>query len=127
MSRIHRFDTIPWHVPPTDAAELDLGSEAPPDAPGRKFLAQDEGGFFTQAVRIPAGFASPVHSHDHAEVFMVLAGSCTFNDQPMGPFDLTVVAEREPYGFTAGPDGVQFLVVRQGRATFIPEEPAAGA
>jgi hypothetical protein len=37
----------------------------------------------------------------------------------MGPFDLTVVEADEPYGFLAGPEGVQFLVVRQGKARFI--------
>ena len=70
-------------------------------------------------VRIPPKFDAPVHRHDHAEVFMVLAGGCTFNGEPMGPFDLTVVEANEPYGFTAGDVGVQFLVVRQGRANFI--------
>jgi mannose-6-phosphate isomerase-like protein (cupin superfamily) len=121
MTNIHRFGDIPWHVPPTDPADLDLATEAPADGPGRKFLAQDEGGFYTQAVRIPAGFAAPVHSHDHAEVFMVLEGGCTFNGEAMGRFDLTVVDAHEPYSFTAGADGVQFLVVRRAKAAFIPE------
>jgi mannose-6-phosphate isomerase-like protein (cupin superfamily) len=121
MTKIHHFDHIPWHVPPAKAAELDLATEAPADGPGRKFLAQDEGGFYTQAVRIPANFAAPVHSHDHAEVFMVLEGECMFNGETMGRFDLTVVDAREPYSFTSGADGVQFLVVRRARAAFIAE------
>jgi quercetin dioxygenase-like cupin family protein len=119
MTIIHQFDRIHWHVPPTDPADLDLDTEAPPGGPGRKFLAQGEGGFFTQVVRIPASFDAPVHRHDHAEVFMVLDGDCTFNGEPMGRFDLTVVEADEPYGFKAGADGVQFLVVRQGKAKFI--------
>ena len=122
MTTIHHFDAIPWHVPPTDAADLDLTREAPPDAPGRKFLAQGDGGFYTQVVRIPPGFDAPVHRHDHAEVFMVLAGSCTFNGEPMCAFDLTVVNAQEPYGFVAGDHGVQFLVVRQATARFIAGE-----
>ena len=121
MTTIHHFDQISWHVPPTDPAELDLDTEAPADGPGRKFLAQDEGGFYTQAVRMPAGFAAPVHSHDHAEVFMVLEGTCAFNGHTMGRFDLTVVDAHEPYSFTAGADGVQFLVVRRGTAVFLAE------
>jgi quercetin dioxygenase-like cupin family protein len=119
VTTIHRFDRIHWHVPPTDPAELDLEAEAPPDAPGRKFLAQGDGGFYTQVVRIPPRFDAPVHRHDHAEVFMVLAGSCTFNGEPMSRFDLTVVEADEPYGFVAGDDGVQFLVVRQAPAKFV--------
>lgn len=122
MTTIHHFDQIRWHVPPSDPADLDLDTEAPADAAGRKFLAQGEGGFWTQIVRIPANFAAPSHSHDHAEVFMVVAGSCTFNGEPMHPLDLTVVESREPYAFTAGPDGVQFLVVRGAKAVFIAED-----
>jgi hypothetical protein len=52
---------------------------------------------------------------------MVLEGDCTFNGQPMGRFDLTVVEAGEPYGFVSGPQGVQFLVVRRAPASFIPE------
>ena len=62
----------------------------PPDALGaaRRFLAQGDGGFYTQVVRMPPGFEAPVHSHDHSEVFMVLEGSCTFDGEPMARFDL---------------------------------------
>ncbi len=119
MTTIHHFADIHWHVPPTDPADLDLDLEAPADGPGRKFLAQGEGGFWTQMVRIPADFAAPSHAHNHAEVFMVTAGSCTFNGEVMQPLDLTVVEADEPYSFTAGPDGVQFLVVRGNKAVFI--------
>src|SRR5215217_117800 len=112
MTTIHHFDQIHWHVPPSDPADLDLDTEAPSEGPGRKFLAQGEGGFFTQVVRIPPNFDAPVHRHDHAEVFMVLAGDCTFNGEAMRAFDLTVVEANEAYGFVSGDDGVQFLVVR---------------
>ena len=53
-----------------------------------------------------------------AEVFMVLEGSCTFDGEEMARFDLAVVEANQPYGFTAGPDGLSFLVVRQGRAAY---------
>jgi quercetin dioxygenase-like cupin family protein len=69
-------------------------------------------------VKLPPGFAAPAHSHDHAEVFMVLEGSCEFDGEPMARFDLTVVEANQPYGFTAGPDGLSFLIVRQGAASF---------
>lgn len=126
MGEIHRYADIPFHVPPTDPAALDLDTEAPPDVPGRKFLARGEGGFYSQIVRIPPGFEGPVHSHDHAEIFMVLTGSCTFNGAALAPFDSTVVDAGEPYGFAAGPDGVQFLVVRRAPAVFVAEGAAAG-
>jgi len=36
----------------------------------------------------------------------------------MDRFDMTVVAAHEPYGFVAGPEGLSFLVVRRGAASF---------
>jgi quercetin dioxygenase-like cupin family protein len=119
VNKIHHFADIGWHVPPLDPADLDLDTPPPDDAPGRKFLAQGEGGFYTQIVRIPPNFEGPVHSHNHAEVFMVLDGSCTFNGEQMERFDLTVVDADVPYGVRAGPDGVQFLVVRGEKARVI--------
>lgn len=112
------YGEVVWHVPPSDAADLDLDDEAPTDEPGRKFLVDGESGFYVQTVRIPPRFEAPSHRHDHAEVFMVLDGSCEFNGTPLARFDLAVVEADEPYGFTAGPEGVQFLVTRQGKARF---------
>lgn len=118
MSTIVRFGDIPWHVPISNQRDLAKLPPADADGPGRKFLVEGDGGFYVQTVRMPPGFDAPVHTHDHAEVFMVLAGSCTFNGQPMGPFDVTVVDAGEPYGFVAGADGVQFLVTRKAAAGF---------
>ena len=120
MGQIYRFADIPFHVPPLDPAHLDLDTPATDDVPGRKFLARGEGGFFSQVVRIPPRFVGPRHTHDHAEVFLVLEGSCLFNDVELGRFDSTVIDAHEPYGFVAGPAGVQFLVVRHAPAAFSP-------
>jgi hypothetical protein len=49
---------------------------------------------------------------------MVLEGSCAFDGEPMARFDLAVVEADQPYSFTAGPDGLSFLVVRQGPAGY---------
>jgi anti-sigma factor ChrR (cupin superfamily) len=118
MSTIHRNDGTGWHIaaPPGEAPLESV--EASWSGAGRKFLAQGEGGFYAQLVRIPAGFEAPVHSHDHSEVFMVLEGGCTFSGEEMGCFDMTVVEANEPYGFVAGPDGLLFLVVRQAPASY---------
>jgi mannose-6-phosphate isomerase-like protein (cupin superfamily) len=115
---IRRFDEIPWHVPPTDAKDLDLDLRPADDEPGRKFLVRGDGGFHVQVVRIPPDFDAPVHTHSHAEVFMILEGSCTFNGTAMRRFDSTVVDAGEAYGFRSGPDGVMFLVTRGAVATF---------
>ena len=55
---------------------------------------------------------------DHAEIFMVLEGSCVFDGQPMKAKDMTIVAANQAYGFVSGPDGLQFLIVRNGEANF---------
>ena len=114
--RIHRFGDVEWHLPVSRG--VDPGPALAVGGPGRKLLAQGEGGFYAQIVKIPPLFDAPVHSHDHAEIFMVLEGSCSFDGEPMVRYDMTVVAANEPYGFVAGSDGLQFLVVRTGAASF---------
>lgn len=115
---IYHVDDSGWHVATAKGTDPQRAVEAAWQGAGRKLLAQGDGGFYTQAVRIPPGFEAPEHRHDHAEVFMVLEGSCTFSGQPMGRFDSTVVEANEPYGFTAGADGLLFLVVRRAPAAY---------
>jgi len=116
--QIYRYDEAEWHVPVAPGTDPEAAAEAGRQGAARRLLAQGDGGFYTQVVKLPPGFAAPAHSHDHAEVFMVLEGSCEFDGQPMARFDLTVVDANQPYGFTAGPDGLSFLIVRQGAASF---------
>ena len=116
--QIHVFRDTPWHVPKSNS---DPASEPTPAAEGdvgRRLLVQGQSGFYTQIVRLPPGFAAPSHSHDHAEVFMVIEGSCSFDGALMEQFDSTVVEAGQPYSFTAGADGLMFLVTRQAKANF---------
>jgi hypothetical protein len=122
MRHIYRFDEIDWHVPLGPGTDPDVAQAAADMGVGRKFFAQGDAGFYAQIVRFPPGFEAPQHSHDHAEVFVVLEGTCTFDGAAMSRYDSTVVGANEKYGFVAGDDGLQFLVVRTGRASF-----AAGA
>ena len=46
----------------------------------RKFLAQGEGGFYSQLSEFPAGYTVPMHTHDHHEIIVVLDGGCTMLD-----------------------------------------------
>jgi quercetin dioxygenase-like cupin family protein len=116
--RVYRFEDAEWHVPVAPGTDPAQAAEAGRRGAARRLLAQGDQGFYTQVVRVPPRFAAPVHSHDHEEVFMVLEGSCTFDGELMSRFDLTVVAANEPYGFVAGPEGLSFLVVRRGAASF---------
>lgn len=113
-----RFDEVPWHVPVSERGDIDWDHEPGPDEAGRKFLVDGEGGFYVQAVRIPPGFTAPLHRHSHPEVFMVVQGSCTFDGARMGPLDCTVVEAGQDYTFTAGPDGVVFVVTRHAIASY---------
>ncbi len=112
--QIVAYDDVEWLVPGADGTETSPG----PNDAVRKRLIQGDGGFYTQIVRLPAGFTAPAHSHDHAEVFMVLSGSCVFDGQAMGERDSTVVAADQAYTFTAGDEGLEFLIVRPGVAAF---------
>jgi mannose-6-phosphate isomerase-like protein (cupin superfamily) len=123
VSSIHRFEDAEWHVPTAPGTDPEAAAAAGRAGAARRFLAQGEGGFYTQVVRMPPGFRAPEHAHDHSEVFMVLEGSCSFDGEPMACFDLAVVEANERYGFTAGPDGLSFLVVRQGRAGYSASSP----
>jgi quercetin dioxygenase-like cupin family protein len=116
--RIYRFDDAEWHVPVSPGTDAGDAAEAGRRGAARKLLTQGDGGFYSQVVRLPAGFEAPAHSHDHAEIFMVLEGSCRFDGEQMERFDMVVVNANEPYGFVAGPDGLSFLVVRTGAAKF---------
>ena len=115
--RIYRYEGE-WHVPIAPGTDPEAAAEAGRQGTARRFLVQGDQGFYAQIVRMPAGFEAPVHSHDHEEVFMVLEGACTFDGEPMGRHDSTVVEANTEYGFTAGTEGLAFLVVRNGKAVF---------
>ena len=112
------YNNIVWREPTSSRADVDRNAEVDASVPGRKFLVEGEAGFYTQTVRLPPGFIAPPHHHSHAELFMLLEGSCEFNGTSMGPYDTVVVEPDESYGFTAGPDGVIFHVTRHAVATF---------
>jgi quercetin dioxygenase-like cupin family protein len=120
--RIYHFEDSEWHVPIAPGTDPEAAAAAGRLGTARRFLAQGDGGFYTQVVKMPPGFAAPSHSHSHSEVFMVLEGGCEFDGEPMERFDLTVVEANQPYGFVAGPEGLSFLVVRVGEASFATAE-----
>jgi len=115
--RVFRFEQIDWHLPAGPGADAEAVQAAAALGVARAHYAQGEAGFFVQLVRFPPHFATPPHSHDHGEVFVVLEGSCVFDGQPMNTHDSTVVEAETKYGFTAGANGVTLLVVRNGAAT----------
>jgi len=118
VTSIYRFDEIDWHAPTAPGTDPESAAESARRGARRGFLAQGDSGFYGQIVDIPPDFEAPPHSHDHAEVFLVLEGSCTFDGEALKPYDMAVVEADQVYGFASGSDGLRFLVIRTGRATF---------
>jgi quercetin dioxygenase-like cupin family protein len=116
---IAKFEALDWTTPnlPADLS-LELREQAM--LVRRKGLAAGEGGFFASHVRMPPGQVTVPHSHDHAELVVILAGSMTFDGGEgvveLVEDDAATITAGQVYAFTVGPDGVDFLLVRAGRA-----------
>lgn len=87
----------------------------------RQGLSAGAGGFFASRVVMPAGLVTDPHHHDHSELIVILSGSMEF-DSGDGPVMLTehdsaVIDAGQTYGFVAGDDGVEFLLIRTALAT----------
>ncbi len=117
------YDEIEWDdvlktAAPGKAPPRELVEQAKRTGARRKKLARGEGGFFLNRSVLPAGFRVPPHAHDHDELMIVLNGSCRFDDEvaDLGPDDALVIRANDRYGFTCGPEGMEFLTIRTGDA-----------
>ncbi len=84
----------------------------------RKRIVRGEGGFFMNRSMMAPGFRVPMHQHDHDELIVVVSGSCEFDDD-FGSLDVgdsIVIHANTRYGFTCGPEGMDFLTIRMGEA-----------
>lgn len=123
---LFRYADIEWDRPletsaPGAAPPEEMVREAERLGARRKRLACGEGGFFLNRSVLPAGYVIPAHSHDHAELLVVLAGSCTV-EGGAGPAmelradDSIVIGANHQYGFRCGDQGMEFLTIRTGEA-----------
>lgn len=96
----------------------ELVAQAKKSGARRKKLARGEGGFFMNRSVLPGGFRVPSHHHDHDELMIVLKGGCEFDDDvaSLGADDSIVIHAGYRYGFTCGPEGMEFLTIRRGEA-----------
>jgi quercetin dioxygenase-like cupin family protein len=87
----------------------------------RKGLVNGENGFFASHVTMPAGHVADPHSHSHSELFVILDGSMELRTGDttamLAQHDAASIPAGQVYGFTIGPDGVAFLLVRAAQAT----------
>ena len=122
-----QVDELPWpDESKIGTAPAALVDEARRAGAKRKFLAQGQGGFYSQYSVFPPGYTVPMHSHDHDEMIVVLDGAATMLDDgpTLGAHDSMVLRGGYAYGFTAGPDGLTFLTIRTGAATIQLTDPA---
>ncbi len=108
------WDDVMKSAKPGTAPPKELVEQAKKTGARRKKLARGEGGFFLNRSVLPAGFRVPAHSHNHDELMIVLKGGCQFDDDlaDLGPDDSIVIHASYRYGFTCGPDGMEFLTIR---------------
>jgi quercetin dioxygenase-like cupin family protein len=118
-----QLDEVPW--PEANSLGSTAGNvpkelieKASRSGARRKFLAQGDGGFFSQYSEFPAGFTVPMHSHDHSELIVLLDGGCEMLEDgtTLRAGDSMAFDAGYEYGFTAGPDGMGFMTIRTGVA-----------
>ena len=115
--RFFLFEEIGWRVEQPADTPKELVEEAKRLGARRKFLAQGDGGFYSQLSEFPAGYTVPMHSHDHNEMIVILHGGCTMlGDGPtLKAGDSMVLIAGFEYGFAADADGMTFLTIRTER------------
>ena len=123
-AKILTYREIDWDKPlkssaPGTAPPKELVEQAEKIGARRKKIVKGEGGFFMNRSQLPAGYRVPPHHHNHDEMLIVLSGGCTF-DGDFGEAqadDTIVIPAKNRYGFTCGPEGMEFLTIRLGEAT----------
>jgi quercetin dioxygenase-like cupin family protein len=118
--RIGRFADLEW-TNPAATEELPEHLREVARQVHRKGLVDGENGFFASHVTMPPGHVADPHSHSHSELFVILSGSMELRAADMtvmlAQHDAASIPAGQTYGFTIGPDGVAFLLVRAARAT----------
>jgi quercetin dioxygenase-like cupin family protein len=123
---LFHYVDIDWDSPLKSAAPgtrppEELVRQAEGTGARRKKVASGEGGFFMNRSVLPPGFEIPPHTHDHAELLVVLRGGCEVlgSDPPvrLSEDDSIIVEARHEYGFLCGDKGMEFLTIRTGEAS----------
>jgi quercetin dioxygenase-like cupin family protein len=132
LGMVRHFDRVEW----VDEAKFgrvsaEVVNKAQAAGARRKFLARGDEGLYVQYSTMPPGFRVAPHSHSHGEVLYILRGGCTVEPtgDVLGPNDSAVIDGGREYGFTCGPDGMDFLTIRadDAQTTFTPFTPTKSA
>ena len=118
--RIGRFAELAW-TNPAATEQLPERLREVARQIKRKGLVNGENGFFASHVTMPPGHVADPHSHDHSELFVILSGSMELRagdtTTMLAQHDAASIPAGQTYGFTIGPEGVAFLLVRTALAT----------
>jgi hypothetical protein len=117
------LDAIPWATPGDDYEYEEVVGrlDVIPEGNARmKHLVQSDESKDRMPVSIasfPPHYAFPRHWHTHGELVVILKGSATFAGRELNVGDIAYNDSRSVYGSEeAGPDGVEFLVVRRAKS-----------
>ena len=121
-AKILAYRELDWDEPlkgSGPAPPKELVEEAKKVGARRKKIVRGEAGFYMNRSQLPPGYRVPTHHHNHDEMLIVLAGWCTFDDDfgEARADDTIVIPAKNRYGFTCGPEGMEFLTIRLGDAT----------
>ena len=78
------------------------------------FCQQGEGGTSLVLGDFAPGFTVWRHSHSLDCLYFIVSGQANLGSQQLGPGDGFFVPANHPYGYTAGPEGVCVLEIRNG-------------
>jgi quercetin dioxygenase-like cupin family protein len=78
----------------------------------------EEGGFSILHVWFKGDYPVPRHTHDADCLYYIVSGSAILGAQTLRTGDGFFIPKGAPYGYTAGPDGVELLEIRHGVQQF---------
>lgn len=85
---------------------------------GGQLVGDLEQGPWVHVNWLPGGLVAPPHSHSHEEVMYVLEGGFSMGKRRCGPGTVVYIAANTQYGFEVWDEGVRFLNIRPGLATY---------
>jgi len=103
-----------------DASWVRGGAQGSGDFPdgGGQLVGDLETGPWIHINWLPGGTVAPVHSHDYAETMYVLSGGFSMGQRKCGAGTVVYIEANTQYGFEVWEEGVRFLNIRQGLATY---------
>jgi quercetin dioxygenase-like cupin family protein len=78
----------------------------------------EEGGFSILHVWFKADYPVPRHTHNADCLYYIVSGSAILGAQTLRTGDGFFIPAGAPYGYTAGPEGVELLEIRHGVTQF---------